>query len=456
LVVGLNSKNNSGAQRRSGTVLRAALMSGLATALIAGLAEPAAAYSLFGGPSYAQPQAAPVYKRKRTQSNRWQKPAAPAKPAEVVKHEGPYALVVSIKSQRVSLYGNGKLIDTSTISTGTPGHDTPQGVFTVIEKDRHHRSNIYSAAPMPYMQRITWSGVALHEGFVTGRPASHGCIRLPQAFAAKIWDITQLGARVIVAPEDVTPVVIEHSRLFAMKPKAAPAPVAAVQPDPVPTAKIRLATSADVTDATPVAEVEADPIAEGRNLTDLIRAEQAKTETRETEADRASMATAIKSGNLDKLKLATSGKEYPSRPGVVSVFISRATGKLYVRRGYWPIFETPVKIAQPETPFGTHVFTALEPKNDTELRWNVVSVPNEIKKTPALTPAQRKLGVVAAVREHVRPADPADVLSRITIPDEAVDRISSLMTPGASLIVSDMGISGETVTRGTDFIILTR
>jgi hypothetical protein len=83
-------------------------------------------------------------------------------------------------------------------------------------------------------------------------------------------------------------------------------------------------------------------------------------------------------------------------------------------------------------------------------------MPNEVKRTQPLTPAQRKLGVVAAVREHVHPANPADVLSRISIPDAALERISELMTPGASLIVSDMGISGETVNRGTDFIILTR
>ena len=487
MVVGLKSKDNSGAGSRQVMLLRAALMSGIATALVAGLAEPASAFSLFGGPSYSNPrvtQAPPATKRKRVQSNRWQQPTAQQKaqvPAE--KPQGPFILVVSIKNQRISLYGNGKLIETSSVSTGTPGHDTPQGVFTVIEKDRHHKSNIYSSAPMPYMQRITWSGVALHEGFVTGRPASHGCIRLPQAFAARLWEITQLGARVIIAPDDVTPMSIAHDRLFAMKPKAAMPPVAALQPDPVPTARIRLATNADVTDTTPIGDstpgpaptgatpavsAEPDPFANGAAITDMIRAEVlGKAPTKDTKATEQAKAKEVapapeptaafgKPGNLDKLRLATTGKEYPSRPGTVSVFISRATGKLYVRKGYWPVFETPVKIAQPEAPFGTHVFTALEPKSDKELRWNVVSMPNEIKKTPVLTPAQRKLGAVGSVREHVAPANAADVLSRISIPDEAIERISELMTPGASLIVSDMGISGETVTRGTDFIILTR
>lgn len=488
--------NNAGGDRRSSAVLRAALMSGLATALIAGLPGEAAAYSLFGGPSFANPrltQGAPTYKRKRPYSRRWQQPTTEPAKAQVAppeKPQNPLTLVISIKSQKVSLYGNGKLIETSIISTGTPGHDTPQGVFSVIEKDRHHRSNIYSGAPMPYMQRITWSGVALHEGFVTGRPASHGCIRLPKAFAAKLWELTQLGVRVVVAPDDVTPVSISHDRLFAMRPKPALPPVAALQPDPVPTAKIRLATNAERTDTPTVEAMEAlpapaaaetaadvDPLAEGRTLTDLIRAEtqpqqaareqekeqekeqgkeQVKEVAKESVTEPEPVVAFGKPGNLDKLKLATTGKEYPSRPGAITVFISRSLGKLYVRKGFWPVFETPVKIAQPDVPFGTHVFTALEPKNDTELRWNVVSMPNEIKKTPqALTPAQRKLGVVAAVREHVQPANPADVLNRISIPDDALNRISELMTPGASLIVSDMGISHET-NRGTDFVILLR
>jgi hypothetical protein len=505
-------ESNSGDRRRSG-VLRAALLSGLATALFATLPGPAEAYSLFGDQFATSPRATQdPYRRKRVYQRRWQQPTEPAKAkAQVVaeKPQNPLTLVISIKSQKVSLYGNGKLIETSIISTGTPGHDTPQGVFSVIEKDRHHHSNIYSGAPMPYMQRITWSGVALHEGFVTGRPASHGCIRLPHAFAAKLWEYTQLGVRVIIAPDDVAPVSISHERLFAMRPKVAP-PVAAL-PDPVPTAKIRLATNAEMTDtptvpeATPVQEAqvkppaaeptEADPLAEGRTLTDLIRAEVQPQQTEQTpqQAEPATQQAATepvteqavtepvkeqakekdvaketapapeptvafgKPGNLDKLKLGATGKEYPSRPGAITVFISRATGKLYVRKGFWPVFETPVKIAQPDMPFGTHVFTALEPKNDRELHWNVVSMPNEIKKAPgmALTRGERRLGVVSAVREHVQPANPADVLNRISIPDEALDRISELMTPGASLVVSDMGISHET-NRGTDFIVLTR
>ena len=134
--------------------------------------------------------------------------------------KGPLQVIVSIADQRASLYDNGALIARSSVSTGTRGHPTPLGVFSVIDKQRWHRSNLYSAAPMPYMQRITWSGVALHAGVVPGHPASHGCIRLRNAFAIQLWHLTKRGTRVIIVHDDVQPVAIANPRLF--KPKAVP------------------------------------------------------------------------------------------------------------------------------------------------------------------------------------------------------------------------------------------
>ena len=133
--------------------------------------------------------------------------------------KGPLQIIVSIGSQKVTLYSNGERVAQGGVSTGVPGHPTPIGVFSVIEKDRHHHSNIYSGAPMPFMQRITWSGVALHEGVLPGYPASHGCIRMSHDFAQKLWPVTKLGVRVIVARGDVAPVEFEHAKLFAPKPK---------------------------------------------------------------------------------------------------------------------------------------------------------------------------------------------------------------------------------------------
>src|SRR5215475_12736301 len=121
------------------------------------------------------------------------------------KPQGPLIIAVSIDQQKVRVYDANGLFAESPVSTGMRGHSTPMGVFSVIEKNKLHRSNIYSGAPMPFMQRITWSGIALHAGVLPGYPASHGCIRMPTAFAIKLWGWTRLGARVIIAPDDVEP-----------------------------------------------------------------------------------------------------------------------------------------------------------------------------------------------------------------------------------------------------------
>ena len=105
--------------------------------------------------------------------------------------QGPFQIIVAIARQQVTLYGQNGPIAHAAISTGVPGHPTPLGVFTVISKHKWHQSNIYSGAPMPYMQRITWSGIALHAGPLPGYPASHGCIRLPQDFAIRLWGTTK-------------------------------------------------------------------------------------------------------------------------------------------------------------------------------------------------------------------------------------------------------------------------
>src|SRR5215204_4974460 len=144
---------------------------------------------------------------------------APA--AEAAK--GALQIIVSIWDQRISVYEDGALIARSSVSTGVPDHPTPSGVFSVIGKQRWHRSNLYSAAPMPYMQRITWSGIALHAGVLPGYPASHGCIRLKNDFAIRLWHLTKRGTRVIIAPDDVEPVEIADPRLFAQKPRVASA-----------------------------------------------------------------------------------------------------------------------------------------------------------------------------------------------------------------------------------------
>lgn len=127
--------------------------------------------------------------------------------APEISPAGPVTIIVSLKTQRAYTYRNGVPIGVSTVSTGKAGHATPTGVFTILQKDIDHESNLYSDAPMPFMQRLTWGGIALHAGNLPGYPASHGCIRLPRAFAQQLYAVTRLGMTVVITDEADVPVV---------------------------------------------------------------------------------------------------------------------------------------------------------------------------------------------------------------------------------------------------------
>lgn len=346
---------------------------------------------------------------------------------------GQLHIMVSIRSQRVAVYSDGELAARSGVSTGVPGHPTPTGVFSIIQKNRHHRSNIYSGAPMPFMQRITWSGIALHQGVLPGRPASHGCIRLSGDFAATLWKRTKLGARVIVTRDEATPYPFSHPRLFTARPSESASNNVSPAITPVQTAQAET-TANDATrigvsevlipDYPPVADITAD--------------------IRKTLADEN-----------------PSAKKRAAPSGPVSVFISRKERKLFVRQGFLPVFETLVQIRDDDKPFGTHVFTATETA-DKSLKWLAVSLPVDAPKPKAeRKPAKGKSGRNAAPAPKAAPVaeqptpDAAEVLDRIEIPRDAINRIEALMGPGGSLIVADSGLGYETG-EGTDFIVLTR
>ncbi|MFN3888767.1 MAG: L,D-transpeptidase [Beijerinckiaceae bacterium] len=140
------------------------------------------------------------------------------KPGEFTWHPerspvGAVAVVASIPEQLVHVYRNGVRIAVSTCSTGAPGHSTPTGVFTILQKDKHHHSSTYNNAPMPNMNRLTWGGIALHAGKLPGYPASHGCIRLPLDFSAKLFELTHIGTPVIIAGSHSDPWELTHPGL---------------------------------------------------------------------------------------------------------------------------------------------------------------------------------------------------------------------------------------------------
>src|SRR5437660_11744304 len=153
-----------------------------------------------------------------------EKPSAKPRAATddvAAKAKGVLSVIISIDKQQLTLYSDGQPIAYSRVSTGVPSHPTPTGVFSVIQKDRWHRSNLYYNAPMYFMQRVTWSGVAMHQGVVPRGPASHGCIRLPAAFARQMWGVTKLGARVIIARQEGPPVAVSNGRSFMLEAEAA-------------------------------------------------------------------------------------------------------------------------------------------------------------------------------------------------------------------------------------------
>lgn len=126
------------------------------------------------------------------------------------KSLGPMAVIVSLTEQRAYVYRNGILVAVSTVSTGKPGHETPTGVFTILQKDKDHHSSIYNNAAMPYQERLTWGGIALHAGGLPGFPESHGCVHLPSQFAELLFAATNMGMTVVIAEQGSAPVDVVH------------------------------------------------------------------------------------------------------------------------------------------------------------------------------------------------------------------------------------------------------
>jgi len=189
---------------------------------------------------------------------------------------GPLFAVVSIADQRISLYGSGGLIARAPVSTGMRGHATPTGVFSIVQKRRWHESNIYSGAPMPFMQRITWSGIALHAGALPGHPASHGCIRLSASFAQRLFGATEIGQRVIVSPADTSPIEITHKTLPV--PNMSPRPGAAVASAPADLDAIGSVRTAQEGDAVLASVSLHDAPAEPERLNPIEFAQALKSE----------------------------------------------------------------------------------------------------------------------------------------------------------------------------------
>jgi lipoprotein-anchoring transpeptidase ErfK/SrfK len=199
----------------SGQLWRLAIFVATGTLGATSQAEAAMYYWQDSAPGITEP--APTAPPPRPKARRHGEKKSSVVEKQQSKPQGPLIISISIAQQRLRLYDANGLFAKTPVSTGMVGHSTPMGVFSVIQKQKFHQSNIYSGAPMPYMQRITWSGIAMHAGVLPGHPASHGCIRMPMAFAIKMYGWTRMGARVIVTPGDVTPASFSHPLLATIK-----------------------------------------------------------------------------------------------------------------------------------------------------------------------------------------------------------------------------------------------
>ena len=404
---------------------------------------------------------------------------------------GPLQIFISIDQQQLHLYSDGVHVADAPVATGVPAHPTPTGVFSVIDKERFHRSNIYSNAPMPYMQRITWSGVALHEGVGLGHPASHGCIRMPHDFAVRLWALTRRGARVMIARPELRPAEISDPHLFTHR-ELAPVPP---PPPPAPTADaVQTAQSIDTrktTDAVQSAETPHSPApaeatqSDGDNdppaadpepadpapaaAQDNSTAPNAAASPPAAETPSAAPADAapqVVSMPPPKPAEAAEVAKPAAKRAPISIFVSRKESRIYVRQKFSPLFDAPITIADRDRPLGTHVFTAMNYVDDgSTFRWTVVSMPGALPK-PSRKSAifasefhshakTRGKAVLAPNDDPPPPDSPEDALSRIEIPQDVIDRISALIVPGSSLVVSDQGL-GEETGEGTDFIVVAR
>jgi hypothetical protein len=389
----------------------------------------------------------------------------------------PIMAIVSIKSQQITFYDADGWILKAPVSTGVKGRETPAGVFAVLEKEREHYSSLYDDASMPHMQRLTWNGIAFHGGPLPGYAASHGCVRMPYGFAEKLFDTTRIGMRVIISPDDATPVEFSHAALLVPNAEAvaaAPQRVETLARDAAETAKAigetkklaktaaREAASAkaslrkaegqkasaddDLADAEKaIAKAKTDEAkgrAEERKLKAVAKATEAaakldtiKAETQPKIDAAAKAADAAKEAAARKTETAKAAEDAKLALVPVSIYISRATQKLYVRRKTgkaWPdggeVFdasiEVPVTIRDPDRPIGTHVFTAMA-QGDAGLRWAAVTIDNG--------------------------DDAKNALDRVDIPKDVLDRIAPTALPRSSIIISDEPLSRETNYR-TEFV----
>ncbi len=431
------------------------------------------------------------------------------------KPVGPVVIMISLDRQTMRVFDANGLFAETKVSTGMKGHDTPTGGFSIIQKNKWHKSNIYSGAPMPYMQRVTWSGIALHAGALPGYPASHGCIRMPMAFSTKLWGWTRMGARVIITPGEISPAEFTHPQLIAQKPApVAAAPMATpaarsdgksteVKPDDI---RLKPVTSAErsttvTADASNAIGVPAKPVASDVNTAmaqmSAASAEIAKpAEQKPDDAARVTRqdvdAAAAKIGEAQApqekkaeaaspvVSAAPEAKKDDTRPAdAPKVEAKPATAKVDAVDIPPPADTSPKRTGQIAVLISgkdgkLYVRQNFSPLFETDITIKPGERPlsthiftaridkDEAKSihwtavslpaVPHRAAAGRKQAAAAEVPPL--PGSAAEALDRINIPEDAMAQIAEAITTGGSIIVSDQSIkAGGETGQGTEFVV---
>jgi flagellar biosynthesis regulator FlaF len=390
--------------------------------------------------------------------------------------------IVSLRDQRMTIYDADGWILRATVSTRQKERAIPAGIFGVLDKRTEQHSNLC----------LAWSGIALHSGRLQGYSASRACVRTPFASAARLFDATRLGMRVIVAPRDVAPVEIAHSILPS---NSVASTLAAARAKAVETAnkayQARLVAVTATREAArlmvPLRMAEISRLRAERQLVAAeatlafavsaeakARAEDAKTKAFDRTVELQAQWAAAKADAQPKLEAVASARAAAAAAEAirmaaaqaaqeaardlepVSMFISRKTQRLYVRRGFQTIWDSPVTILDADRLIGTHVFTAMErTEGGIGTRWSAVTLGDAHPRAAEVEPQGWARGRVGQAIESTS-ADPDSAktaLDRIVIPRDALDRIAGMVSPRSSLIVSDEEMSADTA-KDTEFAVV--
>lgn len=399
--------------------------------------------------------------------------------------EAPLQIIVSRKDQRLRVYRGQEIIATSRVSTGKAGHSTPTGIFSILEKRRQHYSNIYDSAPMPYMQRLTWSGIALHEsGSVPNYPASHGCVRLPRGFASKLFSMTERGAHVVIANREAEPELIRSERLF--QPEDVQLANKLTELSLGPGQPIKGHGKIALLDDRPSEDPLAAKVSMRLNLLDQVKRDNSPIRVFITRQPRGNLVREVQvvlnelgfdAGEPDGLagkatygavrafiksrNDSIEGGDKPLKAVIDKTLLTALyhaagkgevpTGHIYVRSRFKPLFDAPIMIKNPQEPLGAHLLTATHSRTESgKLDWLAVNLTDRYNET-----MQTRLGVTQDTDNGALIAS-SDVLDRIEIPEEVRAQIDLLVNSGSSITISDRGFSRETTPVGTDFIVLTK